>query len=37
MDIHPGDLVFLTQDYEKYVFDRNPNMRISLAGQSGGG
>ena len=29
-DLKPGDLVFLTQDYEKYVFERNPGIRVSL-------
>lgn len=29
-DIKPGDLVFLTQDYENYVYERNPKMKISL-------
>jgi hypothetical protein len=29
-DIKPGDLVFLTQDYENYVYTRNPKMSIGL-------
>jgi len=30
IDIVPGDLVFLTQDYENYVYERNPKMKLSL-------
>ncbi len=30
MDINIGDLVFLTQDYESYVFARNPRLKVSL-------
>ena len=30
MEIKVGDLVFITQDYEKYVFERNPKIRVSL-------
>jgi hypothetical protein len=30
MDIKTGDLVFLTQDYESYVFERNPRLKISI-------
>lgn len=30
MDVKPGDLVFLTQAYESYVFARNPKLTISL-------
>lgn len=29
-NILPGDLVFLTQDYENYVYERNPKMKLSL-------
>ena len=30
MDIKPGDLVFLTQEYESYIYARNPKMKLSL-------
>jgi hypothetical protein len=30
MDLKPGDLVFLTQEYENYVFSHNPKLSISL-------
>jgi hypothetical protein len=30
MDYQPGDLVFLSEAYEKYVFEKNPKLRISL-------
>ena len=30
MDIKPGDLVFLTQEYESYVYERNPKLKLSL-------
>jgi hypothetical protein len=29
-ELQAGDLVFLTQEYEKYVFERNPKIRVSL-------
>jgi hypothetical protein len=29
-DFKPGDLVFLTQEYERYVFERNPGIKVSL-------
>ena len=29
-DVKPGDLVFLTQEYENYVYERNPKMTLSL-------
>jgi hypothetical protein len=28
--MNTGDLFFLTQAYERYVFERNPNLRVSL-------
>ena len=30
MDIQPGTLVFLTQAYEQYVFERNPKLKVAL-------
>lgn len=30
MAIKPGDLVFFTDAYEKYMYDRHPNLRVSL-------
>ena len=30
MDIKPGDLVFLTQEYESYIYERNPKLKIGM-------
>lgn len=30
MDIQRGDLVFLTQAYEEYMYSKNPNLKVSL-------
>ena len=30
MDLKPGDLVFLTQDYESYLYSRNPSLKLSI-------
>lgn len=30
MDVKEGDLVFLTQAYEKFMYERNPRLRASL-------
>ena len=30
MDFKPGDLFFLTQEYENYVYARNPKLKLSL-------
>jgi hypothetical protein len=30
LEIKPGDLVFLTKDYERYVISRHPDLKISL-------
>lgn len=29
-DLSPGDLVFLTQAYENYVFERHPDLKVGL-------
>jgi|GEM_PF-6639347 len=29
-NVSPGDLVFLTQAYERYMYERNPHLRISF-------
>lgn len=30
MNVKPGDLFFLTQEYESYVYARNPKLKLSL-------
>jgi len=30
MDVKPGDLVFLTQEYESYIYARNPKLKLSM-------
>lgn len=29
-DIHPGDLVFLTQAYEQYMYRKKPDLKVSF-------